>query len=557
MKIEFTAKDNYFLFHAGKHEDDLKEFLSYNDEIFALEKRLGREIDLDDKEDLEELGRNAGSPHVQNWASYQLTGERINLYIRGGEDPTFKHWEMSDGWKTIVQKVTDGRLKIRTGLIGKVVKYLQERNCEISVLDQRSQLPNLTKEPVYQFAEITLRDDQRDVIDKFREHLSSGENINRLFANILLDLAVNTGKTYLAAAIIYNLQKPKVIMFHREVYLCGRAVADYMKLGFKVGCIAADKKAVRAELKLAGIKEDPIWGHSDFTIAMVQTLSSRLKSGKFSVEDLRNYNVGLFDECEQFCGDQTTMLVDKMRMPMKIGYSGTPFSSESGYNRFTVLGLFGSQVYKITTADNVEKGVSLKPIVNFNLNSFRGGAGKTKSAIKTFLYSDRHRLKIAADRIKHHSDNGRKGVMFYYGDADLIFGDWLMKELQELFPRLNIEHINGKVKGRSEIFENFREGQADILVCNDVVKRGANLKNLSIFINWESTMNDISMVQAAIGRGTRTDGKNEDFYVEAFYDLGNPHSEDNSMYQIRLFSKAEHGAEINFLYKNSDGGIPL
>lgn len=558
--MKLTLLDNHVRAEGdAKQLKYLAEYLSYNNDITAFEKRhVGIKFDWENEEHLREVAEKTYFEFFQNYLCHKISGKMVNWYQPNPTDSTevgkpFQPWAMSDGYHSVVS-ILGAKAKFRSGLLGHAINFFQDEGIEIEIVDARSDCPRLTKDAVYSVGKFTAREDQRKIIDNFRQSLLDPTNYGHLFTSILLKLAVNTGKTIIAGLLVSNLENARILMPHREKFLCNRAVVDYMEMGFEVGVIAADKKEVKTILKERGIDQEPIWGIAPFTVIMVQTVQARLKKGEITIKDLEYFNLLLADECEQLVGDQTTALIDKCKMPMKLGYSGTPLDSDDGYNRLTVLGLFGSQIYEVTTKDNIENSVSQKPIVHFSLNRMVGVKGLSKSKAKFHIYTDPERLDIFMDRMLWHLGEGRTQWIVYYGDAQLVHGAWLEQQLRNRLGLLAvIAHVNGETKNRAEIFSQYLAGEVNVLVANSVIKRGVNLPNIRVFFQWESNDNDISVQQAAIGRGTRRDGKNEEFYIEDIYDQGNPDLENASRYRANIYNHDSHGAEIHYLYPNKDG----
>ena len=552
--------DNHAIFNGDRTIlAEIAEGIAYNDDITGWESRYREVFDIDNPDHQQSMLDFTRREYYQNYLCLKISGKCVNwkqVNPMGDMGKIFHPNATSDGYTSMVKLFNNGTAaKVRAGLMGKILNYLNENHkVDISIEDKRTHVPQLTDEPVYSVGGMTLRPDQRKVIDEFRAGIADHENQGDLFSNILLKLAPNTGKTYIAAALVANLVNPRVIMMHRDKYLCARAVADYLKLGFDVGCLSADKAEVRKVLKEQGCDREPIWGVAPFTVAMVQTVVSQLKRGAITVDELQEFDTLLADECEQLMGDQTTELIDKMRLSMKFGYSATPLGSDSGHNRITVSGMFGGQVYEITTADNIDLGVSLKPHVHFNLNRMLGVKNLTPSRAKNHIYTCEYRLDLMVKRMLWHIGEGHNQFLVYYGGAELKYGDWLYKELQQALGLLSVTaHVNGTTKDRSETFTRYLAFEVNTLVANSVIKRGVNLKNIQVVCNWESTDNEISLEQALIGRGTRVDGEATAFFIEDFYDVGNEFLESNSRRRLEMFLKVENGATVTYSYPNDNG----
>jgi len=548
--------------------EDIRDYYSYNDYVRSWEKVNKCGFDYNNEDHLKSLAPDVESVFFQNYLCYHITGKYINMYQYTDDSRTklglkFKAWQMSDGYSSVFRLYFAGRrLKFRSGLLRGVLMLLQSVDIvteygEIlyDIKDQRRNFIRLTKDPVYSVGDYKLREDQKPVIDKVRHTFTDRKQMGQYFNSVLLDLAVNFGKTILAACFVLNVVHAKVLMPFRDAILCAKAVAEYLGMGFDVGVVAANKAMIRAELKSQGITKQPKWDtFTDFTICMVQTVEARIRSSKIIVEDLFRFNLCMYDECETFTGKQSLDFIGKTSPGLQIGYSGTPLKSDKGKNRYTVLGLFGSQRYEVTTADNVEKGVSLEPHVHVLLNDIRGVRSNNVGYVKDrYIYRSMDRLDIVVEKLRDLKLLDKQ-IIFYFGAARIGYGRWLFEKILDfglIFDRVG--YIDGKTKNRSAILDRFRSGDIRVLVANRVIKKGLNIPNIEVWINWESTGNEISLVQGSIGRGTR---KNKDAYkfdILAFFDQGHKILEEGSKRLIDELSKEEHGTVMNYLYEHIEG----
>jgi len=550
---------------------DIQDHFSYNDDVKQWEKVNEQVFDVENKEHLGSIIEDVKGLFFQNYICYHLTGEQYNKYHYDTEKEEwglwFKRWQMSDGYKSVLKISNAGRrLKIRSGLLRRVLQFIQspdkvEDYGEVlyDFKDQRRNSIRLTDEPVYSVGKFDLREDQMPVIDKMRSTLLDRKQLGQYFTSVLLDLAVNFGKSVLSGAIINNIKSPKVLLPFRDVGGCAKAVVDYIQMGFIVSVIAADKATIKALLKSKGVEIVPNWDVvSDFTICMVQTVEARIKSGKILPEQFLRFNVGMYDECEEFTSKQSLKFIDRTFPGLQVGYSGTSLKSPSGKNRYTVLGLFGSQRYKVTTEDNVSRGVSLEPHMHMILNKFYGGKslsiGRAKRD-KIYLSEGRYELMLDALKELQLVD---KQIVIYFGAARIEYGDWLYYRLFRDIGLNKVGYLHGGIAGadRVEVLDRFISGNIQVLVANRIIKKRLNIPNIEVWVNWESTGNEISFIQGAIGRGSRKDGDATKFDIIGFFDQGHKGVEKGSKRLIKELSQQDHGVQVEYLYEHNNG-VPV
>jgi len=329
--ITLTLTNNYVIAEGPfSHLQEIHDFLSYNNSISRFEKSANEIYDEDNMDHLERVASETHDEAFQNYLCYKMTGKYHNpyQYDRGNmrQGKFFSKDFMSDGFRSVTSWVGGMRkLKFRSGLLRAAVEFFQRSEIETSIVDNRINVPQLTDNVIYSVGPHTLRDDQKEVIDAVREQISDKENYGHYFTHILLDIAMNTGKTIMAGTLVANIQSPKVLMLFRDVYLCARSVADYIKMGFDVGIIAADKKEIKNVLKAEGVGREPVWGLTDFTIIMVQTLSSKIKRGAITSAVEKHFE-------SQRIYISVDQVVDCVGVPKAFSHSSSVYLKEGSVN---------------------------------------------------------------------------------------------------------------------------------------------------------------------------------------------------------------------------------
>lgn len=545
----------------------LQDYFSYNRIIEAWEKRFGREFDEEREEDLKSLLSQRYIPEaVVNWASFQLTGEYKNVNTGHAFVPSF----MDDGYIPLERVRGTGKKTItyRVGLLSLVLEALQSSYfsdkyglIEIGLADKRENLVEFVEDPVFKVGEYTLRNDQQQVLTSIRNMLQDAQS--RLFHTILVDLAVGFGKTILMGALVKNICNYKVVFFFRDRNLCLQAIADYLEMGFNVGCIVSKPKEVDKYLEAIGMEERPAYNKvTDFTIVMVQTLQSFLKRGKISEHEFAAVNGVFVDECEEgYTGVKTRAIFDLFKPGIQVGYSGTPLDNPSKAERLLTLSLFGGKVYKVSVAENNQNKVTLPANVKFLLH--RMDEARIYNSVKYSkiygVYYSLNRYNLMKEAVLKELEKGRQ-VMIYTGHAPIEVSKFLYEQMKMDidFGQIGIGLVTGEVsvESRANIYNKFSSYDYRVIIANRVVRRGLNIPEIQTIVNFEATNNKASIIQAVIGRPCRKNGKDESFNVIEFYDLGSPEIEQLSQDRIAVLSHRDIGAKIKYNYPNKNG-IPV
>lgn len=523
--------------------DSLKAYMSYNDDIAAWQRaNLGKKFDVTDPVHVQSMIKFTKRPHYQNWLVYQSSGRYYNPHAwntrkkRTGK--AFNAYQMHDGYVSAIaaDDKKGFKVKMRAGLLRYALKFLQKNFPHIQprIDDLRVNHVLLTPDPIYDIGPFSALPHQRQALDQIRHTLLAPGGM--LFSQVLLDLAVNSGKTILLGLLLRNVRNVKALMPFTSQTAHARAVADYIEMGFDVSVVASDMKPIKNELSLRGLEELPDMGYGgELIVAMVQTAISR----PLDFAEVSEINVVAVDEADQMTSDSCCRLYDAISPGLQVGMSGTTHGAVSGEARYRLRGLFGAQRFTLTTADNIEAGVSVPPKVRFNRVQHYGIADLSKSAAKEAAYVSESRLEVVANIIRRHEG---KPIFIYTGRALLEHHHLLHQYLQETFGEVG--NVCGEAGDIADQYDRFRSGQLQLIVANRVAMRGVNLKNIAVLINWEITDNPTSVVQALIGRGVRANAGKDSYILEELADEGNDHLWSAALARRKVYQNPEHGAEI-------------
>lgn len=237
-----------------------------------------------------------------------------------------KHW---DGYVSLMSTVAS----FPSGLVEMVKCGLEEKGYRVNLVYAYNKCTYTTVTDDF-LDGITLRKYQVDAANAL---LSAGRGVAKM--------ATNSGKTEVMAALIKAIGFRKtLVLLHREELLYQTAERFSKRLGIEVGMIG-----------------DGNWQPKNVTVAMIQTLASKLK--KF---DPAGNTLLMIDECHH--APSARMLDAMQRIPgqFRFGFSGTPLSNDV-LSDMKLIAYTGEIVVEVSNDFMIEEGFSAKPVINISI----------------------------------------------------------------------------------------------------------------------------------------------------------------------------------------------
>lgn len=543
--ITFTTK-------AAAREVD--EYFRYNDHHAAFKQAQGRDFEPEDPDDIRLAAEMIHSTTFRKWCSVTLKkmGEPLWEGVETHEVAPYPH----DGWKPVgtIAKDDPYTWSVASGWTRTVLAYLQDNEMDVEIVDMRENLPKWREVALDHVNHRPLRDDQVPVIQGMLNTLHNRKQKGHLFHNILLDIAVNTGKTYLAGAVVRATEDPFFVFPFREKDHATRAVVDYLEMGFEVRAVLADMSGVKELLKLRGIDKKPSTNpEAEITICMVQTVMARVKRGQEPIP-FHKVKAILFDECDAFTGPQAMEFLSLFKPGAVIGMSGTTTTNPVPSVKCLLRGMFGSERIRVTTKDNVEAGISIRPeVIMHHVAHHIDEKVPVGRAKQHALRSNARRDKLL-ELVRQEIGDGKQ-VVVYFGNLKIEEGN----HVQGMLERAGFDPVMvfGEVEGRALIWDRFNKREINLLLANRVLKRGVNIPALEVWVQWDTTASETDVVQATIGRGTRRNGDATSFRIHDFMDTGAGMMALNALKRIQAYRKEEHAAKVSFAYDAGPEGYPV
>ncbi|MEL7191555.1 MAG: helicase-related protein [Bacteroidota bacterium] len=518
--IEIKLHSGYFVLKLQDKEDtwileQLQRKFSYNDVEYKyryVQKVLtGEEPDLDSKEALLDLAFHSEAKY-RNYICWKYN----KLLNQEGGYERQEHFNFVDGrpfppnamWNGYRSALRFSRRTLETkplwnGFLRDVLKQFEEWEIDLAesvhIDDLRAFKPAeyINPEPVYSHGDITLRDYQKPVIDKIRKDLQDYEGYGDLFGNILLDLAMAFGKSFTLPMITLNFPKLNVISLHNSSVLLSKQAADWRDMGLDFNLYLSKYKNVEDHLRAKGHDYKPKRGlNGKRVISMVQTLATRIKSGKVSEEDVSHFGIIVLDEIDLLATPDLETVMKIFQAGLVLTASGTPFLSWQGESRFRVLAMGGRERIKVTYEEMRDKGNSLP--IRYIVNRYKISTAYALSAkLKDLKYNymmqgNKGRFPDLIKIIENHPD---ESICVYAGGMELEEIEQLGEAIRKAGYKISVTH--GSDPERSTKLLDYEQGRTKRLLSNRIIGVGWSVSHMKILVLYDPTGQRAKISQVA------------------------------------------------------------
>lgn len=368
-----------------------------------------------------------------------------------------------------------------------------------------------------------------DEILKFRDYQREAIKacIFKGYCRCLMELPTSSGKSFLIANLIYNIEKQiihglKYLIFVPNTQLVSQFYKDLIEYGF-------DKKYV-TQLVANGKGESKYNPDANIIISNRQYLFK-------NKDKIPNVDVLINDEVHQSKPKTATIdIIDNLNCKMKIGLSGT--LPRGKYEKLSLIGSFGRVIFVETITNLQNKGFISKLEINtieifdktvesdrslpFHVDSFRkfklgkqGGLKFNEAFDLEIAYINENYQKLYSPIISEIEKlNGNTLVLF----DRIEFGQNMYELTKNSLSMRNVMYIDGQtnIKERELARQTLEKNSNNILFgqCS-ILSTGINIKNLTNLVMMVSTKS-FSRILQSIGRTLRL---HKDKDVAKLYDL--------------------------------------
>jgi len=242
------------------------------------------------------------------------------------------HW---DGWKTLYR--LDNTFP--AGLAPEVAKHLTEAGYPTRLEDVRGPAPEGHHKWFKAGGGATLDPHQSEAVRAVRRYTRG-----------VVAQAVSAGKSVEIVEVARELAVPTLIVVSRKTLL-GQQTTRFREFGF--------------DRDMIGIIGGGVWQPNTFTIAMVNTIASRLRDLTLRGPMLRvldTFQAVLIDECHHLPSKSYDLLMSALSNAYyRVGFGATPHKSGAALreNKLMVTGMTGGIISYHTPSDNIAAGRSV------------------------------------------------------------------------------------------------------------------------------------------------------------------------------------------------------
>lgn len=451
-------------------------------------------------------------------ATIKLLDERTSYRLEGAHfSPSFRQRRWDGKVHTLRYSARYG-LRLYTGLAPLAVRWLRNHGSKVEVVDARRP-PSRTVRLRWLADDLRLRPYQKKAVQAVldTERVVPGRG--------MLQCAVRSGKTVIAAGIIYATQARTIFLVDQE-----RQFKQTVKLFRRIfGYDAVG--AVGSGLAEYG---RPI------AVAMVQTLYQRRQRTEVK-RLLKSVDLVFADECHHLKNAET------FKLPMrqsdayyKVGLSATIYISHKGDDNekgaVWLQALTGPRLYSVSTRRLIKLGFLVPATVRMlKVNGPEVIGGDWHKVQDEGIVRHETRNRLAALMARRSLERGRKVLVIAHRleHLDLLEAQFAVQGIAD-----QVVRVDGRVphQERDERVRRFTSGERPLLLGN-VFKEAVDIPQIEDVIVCEGGKDRKAAIQR-MRNLTPSDGKAKRVYLFDFADLHNPILAAHSAARLKAY-KAE------------------
>lgn len=351
---------------------------------------------------------------------------------------------------------------------------------------------------------IKLSDFQREAI---RRAVAVGHGIQKM--------ATNSGKTEVAAGIIYVLDLPTLYLIHRKDLL--HQVADRIeeRTGIKCGKVG-----------------DGLFDVRKVTVGMVQSLPKVVK-GNMKFYD--PFKVLIMDECQHGSATTWYKVALAMNAPFKYALSGTPWTGDD-LKDLRLVSCFGTEVLAdIRNKELIKSGWSATPTIHIWPSPYRANLWPWQMAVDHMIVQNSEYNERVVSVVK---DQWRKGLTTLVLVNRTPHGLRLYRRM--LGEGIDCKYLTGSTPSdyRKKMLEKFRAGKLGVIIATPIFDEGVDVPAIRCLVLAGGGKAPITLLQR-VGRALRRKKGENVAEIHDFFHQGNPHLEHHSEERIKIYESEE------------------
>ncbi|MFJ6413387.1 DUF3427 domain-containing protein [Terribacillus saccharophilus] len=340
--------------------------------------------------------------------------------------------------------------------------------------------------------------------------------------------ATGTGKTFLSAFDVRNMQPERMLFIvHREQIL-HKAMADYKKIlgghDEQFGILSGASREIDRK----------------YVFATIQTLS---KADNLALFDKEAFDYVLIDEVHKAGAKSYQTVIDHFEPAFLLGMTATPERMDD----FNIYELFDYNIaYEIRLQEALEEDM-LSPFHYYGVTDIEyNGELISETALLSHLVTE-ERINHIIEKINYYGYSGEsvKGLIFCSRKEETY---QLASALNERGFRTCALTGDDSQKERLSRVEQLENGELDYILTVDIFNEGIDIPSINQVVMLRQTQSSIIFIQQ-LGRGLRKHGSKE--YVTIIDFIGN--YKNNYLIPVALSGESSQNKDaIRRRMKNTD-----
>jgi superfamily II DNA or RNA helicase len=413
------------------------------------------------------------------------------------------------------------KLSFPAGLVSRVINVLEQNKTSYQLVEDSFPSPPAVS---YNLPRFELRDYQQECVEKA---LSAKRGV--------LELAAGSGKTAVAAQIIYELGMPAIFFVHTRDLLHQTHQFFRTHLSDKVG-IVGDGKVHLAPL----------------TVATLQTIGNAFgivfengKDEEFQVEEdltdvshsrnrlvayVRECPVVFFDECHHLPAESFySLAMETTGARYRFGLSATPYRADK--LDLLLEAAVGPKIFRANASALIDMGYLVPPEIRFLAPpAFHSAPSRRldyQTVFQEYVITNPDRNKLIAKEARRFAKQGKSVLILI---TQVAHGERLV----ELLPEADFVSGEMPASRRQSIFKKLQTKKQLIVIATTLADEGLDVPTLDAVILGSGGKSETRALQR-IGRALRPAPHKEKAYIIDFFDNA-PFLKDHSLRRLEIYS---------------------
>lgn len=386
------------------------------------------------------------------------------------------------------------------------------------------------------------------------EYSYQPETVDKLIerGSMVAQLATGAGKSNVASIAVARIKRPTLFITTRGVLLHQMKAA--LEESFQYRATHGEPELTTAEIGVIG---DGIWSPKRVTVAMVQTLASKLKdpdpfaSEREQIQQkkiqakvkelLSKFELVILEEAHEASGDSYfNILKECVNAHYRLALTATPWMKDDAEDNMRLMACVGPIGIRVTEKELIDKGILAKPYFKFIDNPKPANVSTNTSwqrAYKLGIVENESRNTLIVEEALKMKKVGLSVITLV---QHTNHGDTLNALMKKAGLRVSFIRGSSSQETRKDALNKLGSGTIDVLIGTNILDVGVDVPSVGAIILAGGGKAEVALRQR-IGRGLRRKKSGPNVaYVVDFLDSWNSHTH-------------KHAQQRKYIVENTEG----